>query len=103
MIPIRQVVPGALAAVLRDAPLTPEKVQFAWRTAVGPAVANVTAACLREGVLAVEARDRHWQREVQRNLPMILARLQELLGTSVTRVEVTAIDAAGPPKRRRSP
>ena len=41
MIPLQQFMPDALAAILRKAPLTPEKVDFAWRSAVGGAVAQV--------------------------------------------------------------
>jgi hypothetical protein len=90
VIPIQQVVPDALAEVLRKAPLTPEKVQFAWRSAVGPAVANVTAATLRDGVMTVTARDPNWQREVYRARPIILARLTQLLGDVVSGLEVSA-------------
>jgi ABC-2 type transport system permease protein len=45
--------PAALASVLRLAPLTPEKVAFAWRTAVGAAVDRVTSVELRGSTLAV--------------------------------------------------
>ncbi len=95
MIPIQQVVPEALAAVLRKAPLTPEKVEFAWRSAVGAALAHVTAVSLRDGVLTVVARDGQWQREVNRARPMILARLQELLGDDVSSLTVSS---AAPPQ-----
>ena len=90
MIPIQQVVPEALAAIVRKAPLTPEKVEFAWRSAVGAALAHVTTVSLREGVLTVVARDRQWQREVNRARPMILARLKELLGDDVSSLSVSA-------------
>ena len=87
--------PEALAAVLRRAPLTPEKVAFAWRTAVGPAVANVTAIELRGAVLHVTARDRTWQREVKRAAPVVLARLNSVLGETVTRLDVTVVPPPG--------
>ena len=45
--------PGALAEVLRRAPLTPEKVAFAWRTAVGAAVDRATGVELRGSTLVV--------------------------------------------------
>jgi predicted nucleic acid-binding Zn ribbon protein len=95
VIPIQQVMPDALAAVLKKAPLTPEKVAFAWRSAVGAAVANVTTVALRERVLHVVARDRTWQREVKRSTPFILARLKTVLGDEIARLDVTAAPAPG--------
>jgi hypothetical protein len=77
--------PDALAAVLRRAPLTPEKVAFSWRTAVGPAVDKVTAVDLRDGVLHVRAKDATWQREIERSAPLIRSRLDSLLGERVVR------------------
>lgn len=97
MIPIQQVVPGALAAVLRRAPLTKEKVDFAWRSAVGAAVANVTTVELHDGTLRVAARDAHWQREVNRARAVILARLTAILGDAVVRLTVTAPETPGQP------
>ena len=85
MIPAQQVLPGALAAVLRKAPLTPEKVAFAWRTAVGPAVDRVTAIELRGRVVHVRAKDAAWQREVERSAALIRNRLNALLGNDVVR------------------
>ena len=85
MIPAQQVMPGALAAVLRKAPLTPEKVAFAWRTAVGPAVDRVTAIELRGRVVHVRAKDAAWQREVERSAALIRNRLNALLGNDVVR------------------
>ena len=50
--------PAVLADVIRKAPLTDEKVAFAWRTAVGPAFERVTTARLdATGVLHVTAAD----------------------------------------------
>ena len=34
--------PGAVRTLLRRGPLTQEKLQFAWRLAVGPAIDRVT-------------------------------------------------------------
>ena len=85
VIPVSAVMPEALAAVLRKAPLTPEKVAFAWRTAVGPAVDRVTTIELKGRVLQVETRDAAWQREVERSAGMIRARLATLLGDDVVR------------------
>ena len=85
MVPAHEVMPGALAAVLRKAPLTPEKVAFAWRTAVGPAVDRVTSIELRGRVLHVRAKDASWQREVERSAALIRTRLAVLLGDGVVR------------------
>jgi len=74
------VIPDVLADVIRKAPLCPEKVDFAWRDAVGPALDRVTRVRLDEsGVLRVAAEG-EWGREVRRLSPVILQRLERLLG-----------------------
>lgn len=89
MRPIGSALPGALSELLRSAPLSPGKISFAWRAAVGPAIDRVTAATLNGGVLVVQADDRHWAREVTRSSGLILNRLQNLLGPDlVSRIEV---------------
>ena len=85
MIPVHRVMPGALAIILRKAPLTSEKIAFAWRTAVGPAIDRVTMVDLKGRVLHVQAKDAAWQREVERSAGVIRARLQALLGEEVVR------------------
>jgi hypothetical protein len=85
VIPLNQVVPDALAAILRRAPLTPDKVAFARRTAVGPAVDRVTTVELKGAVLHVRAKDAAWQREIERSVALIRTRLDNLLGTAVVR------------------
>ena len=85
VIPVHEVMPHALAAVLRKAPLTPEKVAFAWRTTVGPALDRVTSIELRGSVLHVQARDAAWQREVERSSFLIRNRMCALLGDDVVR------------------
>ena len=85
VIPIHRVAPGALAAVLQNAPLTPEKVAFAWRTAVGPSVDRVTAIELKGRVLHVRTKDTLWQREVERSAGLIRVRLGALLGDDLVR------------------
>lgn len=93
MVPVSQLVPPALAAVLRNAPLTPEKVAFAWRTAVGPAMDKTTAAALRGDILHVRVKDARWQREVERSAALIRARLDTLLGAGVVRYIEVISDA----------
>ena len=90
MIPVQQVIPGALEAVLRKAPLTREKVAFAWRVVVGPAVARATSIELRDHVLYVRAKDAAWQREIGRAMPVIQKRLTALLGEQAIRRIETA-------------
>jgi hypothetical protein len=77
---IGAVVPGALAALLRDAPLSAGKVAFAWNAAVGPAVQRATSVHLEKGVLMVDASSPQWAREVLRSTPIILRRMRQLLG-----------------------
>jgi hypothetical protein len=82
----------ALADVLRRAPLTPEKVAFSWRTAVGSVVDKVTTVELYDGVLYVRARDGAWQREIERSAALIRSRLDSLLGERVVRrIEVVRL------------
>jgi hypothetical protein len=90
MTPVHQFMPKVLAEVLRKAPLTAEKVAFAWRAAVGPAVDKATTIDLRDRVLHVRVRDAAWQREVERSAGLIRSRLEALLGDGVVRtLEVT--------------
>lgn len=85
MIPIQDVIPGTLAEVLRKAPLSPEKVEFAWRAAVGPAVANATTIALLDQVLHVQAKGIPWRREIERSTSLVLGRLAAILGAGVVR------------------
>jgi predicted nucleic acid-binding Zn ribbon protein len=91
VIPVQQLVPDALAALLRQAPLSEEKVAFAWRAAVGPAIAATTSIALHDGVLHVRAKDAAWQRELERSARLVRARLDALLGAGVVRrIDVAA-------------
>ena len=89
MIRADRLIPGVLADVVRKAPLCPEKVEFAWRTAVGPALQRVTTVHLDDhGTLHVTAIDAHWGREVRRSSRLILARLETMLGVgTVSRIK----------------
>jgi len=83
--------PGALADLLRGAPLSPGKVSFAWQAAVGPVIERETAVRLVGDALVVDAANRHWAREIRRSSALILDRLQRLLGAeTVTRIDVRA-------------
>ena len=104
VIPVNDFLPAAVAEILRKAPLTPDKVAFAWRSAVGPAVDKVTTIELRGGVLRVQAKDATWQREIERSAAIIRARLDRLLGSGVVRyVDITAGAAAPAPESSAQP
>lgn len=92
VIPVNAVMPDALATVLRKAPLTAEKVAFAWRTAVGPAMDRVTTIELKGSVLKVRTRDAAWQREIERSAALIRTRLDALLGTAVVKGLDVSVD-----------
>jgi hypothetical protein len=83
--PVQRLIPAALASLLRKAPLSREKVAFAWRSVVGPNVDKVTAVDLRDGILVVRARDATWQREIERSAALIRNRLADVLGPDVVR------------------
>jgi predicted nucleic acid-binding Zn ribbon protein len=78
---------ASLLPVLLDrAPLTPEKVVFAWRTVVGAAMARSTRVeLLPSGTLLVRTDDANWRREVERAAEVVLPRLRALLGADVVR------------------
>ncbi len=83
MIPARALIPGLLRHVLQRAPLSDDKVAFAWHTVVGAAVSRVTSVALAGDTLRVRTPDATWQRELQRSAPAILPKLSELLGPGV--------------------
>ena len=85
MIPVNDFLPGALAEVLRKAPMSPEKLAFAWRQAVGPQVERATSIQLDGKVLKVRAQSAQWQREVERSAALIRSRLAMILGEGVVR------------------
>ena len=75
-----------LVDIVRKAPLCPEKVDFAWRSAVGPALQRVTTVRLDDdGILHVTAMNAQWAREVKRSSKLILARLEPMLGAATVR------------------
>lgn len=86
MIRADRLIPAVLAEVIRKAPLCPEKIEFAWRAAVGAGMDRVTTVRLDDaGVLHVKAADAHWAREVKRSARLIIKRLEGLLGAGVVR------------------
>jgi Dna[CI] antecedent DciA-like protein len=91
VIPIQRFMTDALAATLRKAPMSDEKVAFAWRAAVGPAIDRGTTIAFHGGLLRVHAKDAAWQREVERSEGLIRARMDALLGRGVVRAIEVAV------------
>jgi predicted nucleic acid-binding Zn ribbon protein len=91
MKPLGQALPGALAALLRGTPLSPGKVEFAWKATVGPAMQRATSIKLEQGVVFVDASTAQWAREVSRSSRVILARLQSLLGEDTVKEIVVRV------------
>ena len=89
MKPVAAAVPGAVAELLRDAPLSDGKISLAWKVAVGPAVDRATAVKLDGTVLLVDVASAQWAREIKRSTGLILPRLRALLGRdTVTEIKV---------------
>jgi hypothetical protein len=90
VIAVQNVLPGVLIELVRRQPTSPAKVDFAWRTSVGPAIARASHAALNDaGVLTVTVADARWRREIEHSLPAVRARLERLLGDAVATITVT--------------
>jgi hypothetical protein len=86
VIKANQVMPGVLAEVVRKAPLTDEKVAFAWRLAVGPAVDKATTVRLdANGTLYVSAEAPAWLDGVRQSVGLIRSRLAHFLGENAVK------------------
>jgi predicted nucleic acid-binding Zn ribbon protein len=81
--PLAQTIPRAVATLLRDTPMSPGKLAFAWKTVVGPAMDRGTFVRLDGRTLLVDAKTAAWAKEVSRSSAVILKRLQTLLGSEV--------------------
>jgi hypothetical protein len=81
VIKANKVMPAVVADVIRKAPLSDEKVAFAWRLAVGPAVAKATKVRLDDkGTLHVSAEAPAWLDGVRQSVGLIRSRLAHYLG-----------------------
>ena len=78
-----QTVPTAVKTLLRGTPMSPGKLEFAWKIVVGPAMDRGTFVRLDDHKVLVEARTTAWAKEVSRSSGIILNRLQTLLGPDV--------------------
>ncbi len=86
MIKANQVMQGVVAEVIRKAPLTAEKVAFAWRLAVGAAIDKSTTVRLADtGVLYVRAETPAWLAAVRKSTSLIQIRLDDLLGENIVK------------------
>ena len=86
MDPASRLLSTVLPTLLARAPLTSDKVEFAWRTVVGSAMARATRVRLLEsGTLVVRVHDPNWRREVEGAFTLILPRLEPLLGPQAVR------------------
>lgn len=81
MIQANKVMPAVVAEVIRKAPLTDEKVAFAWRLAVGPAIGKATTVRLSSsGTLHVSAESPAWNDAIRGSIGIIRSRLAHFLG-----------------------
>lgn len=89
MIAVPRVLPDVLSDIIRRQPLTPAKVDFAWRTAVGAGIARISTVRLgRDGTLRVRVPDARWKQEIDRAGDVIRARLERLLGEDLQRLDI---------------
>ncbi len=78
--------PAVVEEVIRKAPLTSEKVAFAWRMAVGPAIGNATSVRLGEnGTLYVTSDSPAWTAAVRKSTSLIHIRLEGFLGAGTVK------------------
>ena len=83
MEPIHTVVPRALTELFRHGPMSQGKLEVAWRAAVGDALSRISTVRLQaDGSIVVQPADQRWQKELRRSSPMILQRLNTLLGSN---------------------
>jgi predicted nucleic acid-binding Zn ribbon protein len=78
--------PAVVAEVLRKAPLCDEKVELAWRLAVGAAIAKATTVRLvADGTLHIKTESQAWIDAVRKSTSLIHLRLGDLLGENVVK------------------
>jgi hypothetical protein len=102
MQPIQKLATGVLAEMIRRQPASKEKTRFVWQLAVGPAIARVTTVELGDAVFTVRCGDERWIAEIARARPLILSRLQQLLGADTVRRIALASEGPAPHDRQGS-
>ena len=103
MLPIQSLTTGVLAEMIKRQPASKEKTRFVWQLAVGLAIARVTTVDLVEGVLTVRCSDQRWTCEIARARPLIMSRLQQMLGADAVRRIVLPSDNSAPNAQRPAP
>jgi hypothetical protein len=89
MRPIGTAIPGAIAELLQSAAMSPGKIAFAWKAAAGPAFAKVSAVHLEGTELLIDPASHQWAQEIRRASPLLLRRLQTLVGAdAVTKLTI---------------
>ena len=91
VLPLNEFAPAVLADIIRRQPASKERTAFAWSVAVGPAIARVTTVELRDRTLVATARDARWAKEIDRARDTILARVRQLIGDAVDRIDVITV------------
>jgi hypothetical protein len=87
--PFQSFAAGVIASAIRRQPPSAARTTFAWSVAAGPALARAATVSLHDGLLSVSPRDARWAREIERAVPLLLPRLQALLGpTEITSVRI---------------
>ena len=103
MLPIQNLTAGVLAEMIRRQPASNEKTRFVWQLAVGQAIARVTTVDLADGVLSVRCGDERWISEIARARPLIISRLQQMLGADAVRRIALPSDNSAPHTQRPAP
>jgi predicted nucleic acid-binding Zn ribbon protein len=89
--PFQSFASAVLAETIRRQPASAARTAFAWTVAAGAAMARAASVESRNGVLLVTPKDARWSREIERASPMLLARVQALLGPhEVTTLRICA-------------
>jgi hypothetical protein len=90
---LSQTAARVLKTILDGQPLGAAKVAFAWHIAAGPTIAAASTVRWSDGRLCVRARSETWRQEILRVRPIVLARVQALVGVeAVKSLELDALD-----------
>ena len=97
--PIENVAVTALRTLLASQPDSDAKVACAWKVAAGPSLAQATTTSWSAGVLHVRAKSDAWRREVRHARPMLLQRVQSLVGRDAVReIRLDAVESPTTPQ-----